>query len=347
MKIHILYPFKDGPWGGANQFLKAIKVYFVKKGCYENSPDKADVILFNCSPFALLSLVDELYKLKKKNPDLLVFIRLDGPVYLIRNADIEIDNSFYFLNKVVADGAVFQSGWSRRKNIEQGMRDSGNQVVIVNAPDANIFNKLDKAPFFSNDKIRIIATSWSSNFKKGFSDYKWLDENLDFSKYEMLFVGNSPIKFSNIKHMSPIDATGLAMELKKSDIYITASQKDPCSNSLIEALNCGLPAIALNDGGHPELIGSGGELFSNVEEVPRLLEKIVADYSMYQNNLNLPNLDQVGEKYYDFMYQVFKKHKANRYISKGFSFFNYFFIKVNLMLWRIKKKVKELVQRLF
>ena len=34
MKIHILYPFKDGPWGGANQFLKAVKEYFIKRESY-------------------------------------------------------------------------------------------------------------------------------------------------------------------------------------------------------------------------------------------------------------------------------------------------------------------------
>lgn len=343
MKIHILYPFKDGPWGGANQFLKAIKAYFVKKGCYESVPDNADVILFNCSPFALLSLVDKIYKLKKNNPSLLVFIRLDGPVYLIRSTDIEIDKSFYYLYRVIASGAVFQSDWSRKNNIEQGMSGEGNQTVIVNAPDVNVFNKIDKAPFFSNNKVRIIATSWSSNFKKGFSDYQWLDENLDFSKYEMVFIGNSPVKFSNIKHIPPIDAVELAMELKRSDIYITASQRDPCSNSLIEALNCGLPAIVLNDGGHPELVRKGGELYTRVENVPCLLEKVVANYSTYQNNIDLPNLEQVGEAYYDFMFQVYTEYKANKCPSRGFGFTSYIWLKTYLMLWKVRNKLKRLM----
>ena len=34
MKVHILYPFIDGPWGGANQFLKAIKNYLISLDIY-------------------------------------------------------------------------------------------------------------------------------------------------------------------------------------------------------------------------------------------------------------------------------------------------------------------------
>jgi hypothetical protein len=75
MKIHILYPFKEGPWGGANQFLKAIKAYLEKKSCYENNPKKADIILFNGSPFELPLLIKGLYKLKNGNPKLLIFVK--------------------------------------------------------------------------------------------------------------------------------------------------------------------------------------------------------------------------------------------------------------------------------
>ena len=103
MKIHILYPFKEGPWGGANQFLKAIKVYFIKKSCYENNPKKADIIIFNGSPSSELGLIiKELYKLKKGNPKLLIFIRLDGPIFLIRDNDLEIDKVF-FSSQIMAD----------------------------------------------------------------------------------------------------------------------------------------------------------------------------------------------------------------------------------------------------
>ena len=347
MKIHILYPFKEGPWGGANQFLKAIKTYLEEKNCYENNPKKADIILFNASPSALLLLlIKGLYKLKKHNPKLLVFVRLDGPIFLIRNNDLEIDKAFYDLSSAVADGMIFQSDWSKEKNILQGMSKNTFESTINNAPNPNLFNTNNQKPFKHNRKISLIATSWSSNFKKGFATYQWLDENLDFSRYEMTFVGNIPIEFTNINYIPPLETEKLAKELKNSDIFITASQRDPCSNSLIEALHCGLPAIVLKDGGHPELLGKGGETFTNAEEIPALLEKIVADYPTYQNNIQMPSLEQVGEAYFNFMENVFLKTQKGGYIPKKFSWVDYYKIKKTLVWWRTKQSLIGLKARM-
>ena len=45
--MYIVYNFKDGAWGGGNQLLKALRKCFIKKRCYVESPEDADVILFN------------------------------------------------------------------------------------------------------------------------------------------------------------------------------------------------------------------------------------------------------------------------------------------------------------
>ena len=38
-KIHILYKFKSGPWGGGNQFLKALRTALTQKGVYAETLD--------------------------------------------------------------------------------------------------------------------------------------------------------------------------------------------------------------------------------------------------------------------------------------------------------------------
>ncbi|SFO93759.1 glycosyltransferase [Hydrogenimonas thermophila] len=348
MKIHILYPFVDGPWGGANQFLKAIKNYFISLNAYTEDENKADIILFNSSPSALLLLLlSKVYKLKKQNPNLIVINRIDGPVFLIRNKDLEIDTSFYKFNYSICDGTIFQSNWSKDQNYRLGLEKNNFETTILNAPNPNIFNKNNKIPFNKNRKIKIIATSWSNNWKKGFKTYKWLDENLDFSKYEMTFVGNSPVEFKNIVYKKPMNSENLALELKQHDIFITASQKDPCSNSLIEALHCGLPAIGLNDGGHPEIIGKGGEVFDTKEEILKSIEKIVNNYENYQNNINLPTIDEVGKMYYEFLEMIYKEQQTGNYKPKKFSLVDNLVIKKTLILWKINEKIKGIISRFF
>jgi len=92
--------------------------------------------------------------------------------------------------------------------------------------------------------------------------------------------------------------------LKSHDIYITASRNDPCSNALIEALACGLPALYLNDGGHPELVRAGGLPFNHEEEILPQLEKLVENYESFQRLITVPSLDSVAQKYLSIIREI-------------------------------------------
>lgn len=334
MKIHILYPFKDGPWGGANQFLHALRKFFSEKKSYSKNAYQADIILFNLNPNSLVLLLSQIKQIKQKYAKKLLIVRIDGPVVLVRGKDLILDKCFFDFTKCFSDGVVYQSHWSKKNCFNLGMKKEYFDTVIINAPDPTIFNQSGRKPWSAGQKIRLIATSWSANWNKGFDVYQWLDENLDFSRYEMTFIGNSPIKFRNIHHIPPLPSRDLAKELKKNHIFITASKNDPCSNSLIEALHCGLPVMARNDGGHPEIVGGGGELFDRAEDIPHLIEKIVKEYERYQSRINLPSMEEVGKAYYDFMYSIYNAVEKGEYVPKRFMLLGYFRVLFNLWLWK-------------
>lgn len=325
--MHILYNFQEGPWGGGNQFLKALKRELEMRGAYEENPEKAEAILFN-SHHAL----GDVFKLKKKFPQKIFIHRVDGPLWLYRGRDEILDKIIFQLSELLADGIVFQSCWSKEQNQKLYHIKSKYETVVHNAPDSSIFNKQNKKPFKSQGKIRLIAVSWSSNIKKGFEVYKYLDRALDFSKYEMVFIGNSPIEFKNIKHQQSLPSSKLAAVLKNHDIFITASQKDPCSNSLIEALSCGLPAIALNDGGHTELVQQGGELFYTQQEVIEKLNKVAANYSYYQSKIPEFSIEKAADGYYRLAEKIFNDMKNKTYQPKRVNLLSGLkFLKIKLM----------------
>ncbi len=332
MKINIFFPFSDKPLGGGNQFLKALRNYFIEKKIYENNPVKADVILFNSH-----HKINKLIKLKKEYPDKIFIHRIDGPVGLIRKNDNYTDKLIYEVNNYIADASIFQSKWSKQKNYEFGIKNKNYETVIINAPNPKIFNKQDKKAPKLSEKVKLIATSWSHNMIKGFETYKWLDENLDFSKYEMTFCGNSPFEFKNIRHIKPLPSNELAKELKNHDIFITASKNDPCSNSLIEALHCGLPAIVLNDGGHPEIIGKRGLIFNKKEEIPNLIKKIASNYTFYTQNIDLPDMNKTGNRYYEFIKQIFENNNTNHKLS----FTDIINVQLEILMYRLLKQIKQ------
>lgn len=335
MKINIYFKLKNGAWGGGNQFLKAIREYLISINVYEEDYTKADVILFNSHQY-----LDDILKIKLKYPNKIFLHRIDGPMVHYRGGSDRIDLFLFIINNVLADGTIFQSNYSKNACFDLGLKNNTYETTIINAPNSKIFNFKDRTIFDKNKKIKLIATSWSSNIRKGFEVYKWLDENLDFTKYEMKFIGNSPVKFTNLKHIEPLASENLSNELKNSDIFITASQKDPCSNSLIEAIHSGLPTIVLNDGGHPEIISNAGLTFNKPEEIPQLLHNIVDNYEDYVCNIDLPNIDDVGKLYFNFCEKIYEDRT---YITKRISSYYYYKTIIMMCCEKVKNKLKYMI----
>lgn len=344
MKIHILHNFQKGPWGGGNQFLKALKKEFEKQDIYEEDSERADVVLFNSYPFGAEYLFDKILKLKNKYPSEIIFYRLDGPISVYRGRDKEIDTIITIFSNLFVDGIIFQSNWCKEQNKKLFGISSSYETVIYNAAYNTIFNRTGKKEFNPSEKIKLIAISWSSNWRKGFDLYRYLDDNLDFSRYEITFVGNTPIKFKNIKWIKPVPSKKLSEILKQHDIYLTASQNDPCSNSLIEAVSCGLPAVALNDGGHPELIKNGGELFEGEKDVIEKIEKVAKNYHYYQTKIEEFSIKKVAHGYYKFAEKIFKDMQNEKYKSKQVDFLskiNFYKMKFMILKWKTFNKMKS------
>ncbi|MFZ0034222.1 MAG: glycosyltransferase, partial [Sedimentisphaerales bacterium] len=238
VNVNILFEFKEGPWGGGNQFLKSLKKYLHSMGVYNENVVTSRVILFNSH-----QCIGEVAKAKLNHPEKVFIHRIDGPIRLYSRTSDKRDNVVFTANRYLADATVFQSTWSQQQNHRLGLHQKPFETIIPNAPEPTFFNRRPSKSFSTDRKIRLIATSWSPNWKKGFDVYKWLDENLDFNKYEMVFVGKSPIRFKNIRSISLLSNKDIAEKLKESDVFIFASPIEACSNSLLEALHCGLPAV--------------------------------------------------------------------------------------------------------
>ena len=346
MNISILYKFRKGPWGGTNQFLQALRKEFFKMEVYEEDMERTDAILFNSYPVGSEYLFEEILKLKKKYPSKIIIYRLNGPISLYRGRDKEVDKVIALFNNLFADGIIFQSNWCRIQNRKYFNIFSRYETVIHNAPGNEIFNKKEKKQFNPNGKINLVATSWSSNWRKGFEIYKFLDENLDFSRYNMTFIGNSPIRFEKIKWIKPIPSEKVAEILKEHDIYITASQNDPCSNSLIEALSCDLPAVALSDAGHPELVENGGELFNGKKDVIEKIDDVAANYFYYQSRIPEFSIKEVSQAYYEFAMKIYNDVQKRIYQPKKVNFSTrvsfYRMMKLMIVKWKIFDRIKSI-----
>jgi glycosyltransferase involved in cell wall biosynthesis len=338
LKVHIAFCIKADAMGGGNQFLKALRTYFNSSQVYEEDIGKADVVLFNSHQY-----IDKVARYKLKYPGKLFVHRIDGPMRLYNKMSDKRDDIVSVANKCLADATVFQSTWSRQQNHSLGLHQKSFETIIPNAPEPTVFNRKWEISFSTQRRVRLIATSWSPNWKKGFDVYQWLDENLDFNKYEMVFVGKSPVQFKNIRNISPLSSRNIAEKLKESDIFIFASPIEACSNSLLEALHCGLPAVGPNQSSTPELIGRGGETFSKPAEIPDLLEKITKNYHKYQANIHNPSMEDIGKRYYDFMTHLYRQVQSGKQKSKSFSWMDYIIVQTAVYRWMLSERIDGIV----
>lgn len=318
--LGVWHNFTKPPFGGGNQFMIALSKEMKKRGIKvlaNKFKNKIGCYLVNSVQFDHETFLSE-----KRNRHIKLIHRIDGPIQKYRDTDKELDELCHKLNQDLADVTVVQSEYVFTENVNLGFSFI-NPVIIKNAADNSIFNTDGKTRFNPHKKIRLISTSWSDNPKKGGLIYKWLDENLDFSKYEYTFVGRIKENFKNIKIIAPVPSKRLAEILKQHDIYITASDNDPCSNALVEALSCGLPAVYYNRGGHPELVNWGGLGFEEKEDIPFLIQKIAENYRGFQNLIKVNSIKQVGTAYEEIIRMVSP--------DKSFGIERYFMNKLKLL----------------
>jgi hypothetical protein len=286
-----MYRFRPAPYGGSNQFLKALRDELRSRGLHVS-----DGAVGRKTRACLLHsyLVDMEDVRARLHDGLRVVHRVDGPIAIYRGADDGSDEKIVKINQAFAHATIFQSQWSLNAHREAGI-ELHEPVVIPNAVDPRVFFAPPPTPLGA--RVRLIATSWSDNPNKGGETLQWLARNLDSGRYPLTFVGRVQTDLAPARVVPPLDSQGVAALLREHDVYLAPSRNDPCSNALLEALACGLPVLYLRSGGHPELVGDAGLGYDDHREIPGLLRRLVAEYEERRARVSISSLADIADRY--------------------------------------------------
>ena len=295
--LALFHELEPAPAGGGHQFLRALVGELQGRGLEVESnriSGGTGACLFNSFNFDFARLR------RFAREDCRLVHRVDGPIGAYRGFDDGSDRRIAWINREVAHATILQSRFSLEKHLELGyeLRDP---VVITNAVDPAIFHPPEEREPLEGRKVRVVASSWSVNPRKGVDTFAWLDRHLDRNRYELTYLGHAPAPFEWIRAVGPLSSDEVADELRRSDVYVAASRDDPCSNALVEALACGLPAAYLQSGGHPELVGPGGLPFRADEELPEVLGLLVAGLDVFRAAIATPSLSSVADRYLEVL----------------------------------------------
>jgi glycosyltransferase involved in cell wall biosynthesis len=293
--LAVFHDFRPAPAGGGSQTLGAVVGEMRRRGVrveLGTIPSSSRAVLFNSFNFDF----ERFDVLARRADGVRMVHRVGAVTSLYRGFDDGTDARVGAINREHADATIAIS----HATIEMYRRIGIELVearVIYNGCDHRIFHPNGRAPFARDRKTRLISSSWSDNPRKGAPTYRWLEENLDWSRYEFTFVGNTATPFEKIRHVPPLSSHELAAELRRHDAFVTATENDAYSNALVEALSCGLPAVYLVSGGSAEAVKDAGFGFHDREEIPGLLDRLVQEYELRQAAISLPSLEEITDQY--------------------------------------------------
>jgi hypothetical protein len=366
MKISIGSKIIDGPFGGGNEFLKNLINFLNNKGHtvinHLNDLDIDIILLTNpliSSETSSFNSYDIEFYLKFYNSQAIVFQRFNECDE--RKGTQIINNKLNKFNQVV-DINLFVSNWL--KNIFNGYELSKKKsYVVMGGPNKDIFNNKNKTYWNKKTKLKLVTHHWSDNLRKGYLEYKQLDNFLNSEKYknlfEFTFIGNKPkdMQFNNINILQPLEAKDLANELKKHDIYITASENEPSGNHHMEGALCGLPILYKDSGSTSEYCNNFGVSYK-IDSFLKSLDSIKKEYDNFVlkldgypydflsaanyidqlfNEAHHKKLEIIGDRNLKSKKNIFIRYLFNKFIR--FIYIKYFLLKK--LLGKIKYNVKN------
>ncbi len=304
MKIFFNEPLRYEPWGGGVHFLvnfvkflreKGHKVIFKLKKI-KNLKWERDIdlifILSNSKP-----LDQRIIKYKQKFPETKVLHRINECDK--RKNTHHINNIIFKINKI-ADETIFISKWLADYFVKKDFKKQYH--VIYNGCNPKYFYLAQNKKL--GDKTNLVTHHWSSYWLKGFDIYIKIDKILnERDDITFTYIGNynSSHNPRNTKIIPPLYGMKLGNELRKYDIYVTASRWEPCGMHHIEGARCGLPVLYHAEGGGiNESCKNYGLEFNDISSLFDGINKIKRSYQDYRNKIpyEFLSIERCCEEYY-------------------------------------------------
>lgn len=290
MKVYFNRIIRRGPWGGGAHFLSAMVDRLVELGhTVQSTPDNDTDIIFVLDPRHEDGGMSagKIASFKATHPKVKVLFRVNECD--ARKGTHEIDGMI-LATIPIADKVIFISDWLRT----YFKHDETESSVIYNGCNLDWFYPDAKKTGVSHP-IKLVTHHWSDNWMKGFEVYTYIDRILDdHPEYSFTYVGRYNKSYNPQKTtiIPPLYGAALGDELRKHDIYVTASKFEPCGMHHIEGAACGLPVLYHMDGGAiVNVCSRHGVGFSNLIQFEGALASIVQRYDQLRSVIDRESLD--------------------------------------------------------
>ena len=213
----------------------------------------------------------------------------------LRGSDVPFYNQrFYWLDKLIfkrlskkiwknAKSVIANSGGLRKLALNS---DPNQKIsVIYNGVDVKEFKPSPK----KNEKLTLISSGRLIQ-RKGYQYLIPALKNLDV-KLKLIGDGNLTEELKDLAKDLDVEFLGkkkhseLSRYLQRADVFVLPSLNEGMSNSILEAMACGLPIIATDVGGSRELIKENGFIVKkeNSNDLRESIEKFLSKKNLIKS----------------------------------------------------------------
>lgn len=316
MKVTFTYKHIDQPWGGANNFLRALYRELTIRGRFEitHSMDQdVDLVFMNQlglgpggGKFQFRQLESFLKPEKSRKKKIVVrAVNLNLHAHKLGLTNVtkglwEDLQTIRLLN--IADEVIFQSEYQKRVFELFGYR--GKKYSVIHNGAAQDF--LSPVPLNSDlSHLRLISTG-SDRYSK---NHHLLAELSRISGVEVIYYGGWPknLNAERVQFRGKGTHAEISEAMKKCHYFVFAAVKEMCPNSVVEALASGLPVIYNPaKGSNGELVGPFGVAL-NPEDLQQTVEKARGVYFELYRKLEKEREEYQISKVADSYIKVFER----------------------------------------
>jgi glycosyltransferase involved in cell wall biosynthesis len=294
INIHFTYRHVEKPWGGANNFIRALRGLLVADGGYrfmESIDDECDVMFMN-----QLGTGPGNGRGRHRLGDVRRVIGGDGRQVIVRAVNLnrhafpmgprnimfgtlEDRATISLLN--MADKVIFQSAYQASVFAAAGYR-GGNAHVVHNGADLSFWN--EGVPMkLGAGALRIVSATASDRATKR---HDMIARASLLQGVEVLHCGAWPkgVNSANVHLLGTLTRFEMAKLYAGAHLFMHPAVKDPCPNAIFEAVCAGLPVL-YNPGP-----GSSREI---VGECGMALDEDALENTLHEARQRLGNLQEI------------------------------------------------------
>lgn len=290
MKILCTYKPIEQPWGGANNFLRALYGELQKSGVTItfDCADSYDLIFMNqLSPGRGQDreayTLEEVQKIKSRNPAAPLIVRTvnlrrhSHPSLFYRFSKDYIKDKNTISHIGMADHVIFQSQYQHNFFSRFGAQ-SKSHTIIHNGASSNFLGSNPSKTYLRDHKLCIVSSSFARGAQKRHDLIARLSE---IDNVEVKHLGAWPDKVDkkNVECLGVIEHSAMMEVFKEAHYFAHPAIKDVCPNSMVEALCAGVPVLYNPDIGSGKELGAKHGIAIDVENLQGTIEKAKSRYN--------------------------------------------------------------------